>query len=183
VICTRELGSILRNRWKLLFVGFSLLIALVFFQQVKSGVVVLALALLAAFGQIYKRYLRVPSALEFVTFGTVLVGSAYGPVAGAVFALATSFAAEVISGGIDAFVVIYLPVRVVSGVLAAVLPFSSITAIGITVTLFINAASQPPYFFQPDTELRIKAVIYLVLNLVWNSLLFNAFASQVAMHL
>jgi hypothetical protein len=180
---TFAIRKVLANRWKLLALAFTLLLATVFFQQVKSGVVVIALALLAAFGQIYKRYLRVPSALEFVTFGTALVGSAYGPVAGAVFALATSFAAEVISGGIDAFVVVYLPVRVVSGVLAAVLPFSSIAAVGITVSLFINAASQPPYFFQPDTELRMKAFLYLVLNLVWNALLFKGVASQVWMHL
>ncbi|MCH8904714.1 MAG: hypothetical protein IIA45_12465 [Bacteroidetes bacterium] len=164
---------IFRNRKPLLMFFIMPLLLFVFFSEIKAILVVAILALFGAFGQFYKRYIKLTSAVEFVTFGTVIVAVAYGPVAGVLFALAVSFAAEVISGNIDAFMMVYLPVRILSAILAATLPFTSIVTIGIAVTIFVNLLSQPIYLLQSDTEIRLKGVTYLVVNIFFNVLLFN----------
>ena len=162
------------RRQALIFLAV-ILILFFFFSEIKSIIVVILLAIAGAFGQIYKRYVRFTSAVEFVTFGTVIVSVAYGWVAGALFALTVSFASEVISGNVDAFMLIYLPVRTLSGVFAAFLPFGSIFITGIVTVLFINLLSQLVYLLQSDAEIRIKGVIYLVVNIFFNVLLFNLF--------
>ncbi len=166
-------GFVLRKRKLLLLLFVSVLLIFVFFSEIKAMAVVSSLAVLGAFGQVYKRYVRLTSAVEFVTFGTVIVSVAYGAVAGMLFALAVSFAAEVISGNIDAFMLVYLPVRVLSGLFAAVVPFSGIVSAGIATALFINVLSQPIYLFQGDTETRLKGITYLVVNIPFNVLLFR----------
>ncbi len=170
-------GFVLNNRKLLLLLFSSLLLLFFFFSEIKAIAVVALLAFIGAFGQVYKRYVRLTSAVEFVTFGTVIVSIAYGAVAGMLFALAVSFAAEVISGNIDAFMLVYLPVRVLSALFAAVVPFSSIAAVGISTTAFINLLSQPIYLFQGDAELRLKGAAYLVINIFFNALLFNLIGS------
>ena len=162
------------RRHALILLAAALLLFL-FFSEIKSIVVVILLALIGGFGQIYKRYVRITSAVEFVTFGTVVVSIAYGWVAGALFALTVSFASEVISGNIDAFMLVYLPVRTLSGVFAAFLPFGSVFITGIGTVLFINLLSQPVYLLQSDAEIRIKGIIYLIVNVFFNVLLFSAF--------
>ncbi len=167
------------HRKHLLLLFAVLLLLFFFFNELKAMAVVSFLALLGAFGQFYKRYIRFTSAIEFVTFGTVIVSVAYGAVAGMLFALAVSFAAEVISGNIDAFIVIYLPVRVLSGLFAAVVPFSSILAVGISTTSFINLLSQPIYLLQGDAEIRLEGISYLCINIPFNILLFKLLGSSV----
>lgn len=161
------------NRKHLLLAFVALLFVFLFFSQIKSILIVASLAILGAFGQLYKRIARIPSAVEFVTFGTVVVAVAYGPVAGALFALAVSFAAEIISGGIDAFVLVYWPVRILSGIFAATMPFGSIISTGIATTLFINLLAQPVYILSSDSEMKVKGIVYLVSNIAFNILLFR----------
>lgn len=170
-------GFVFRNRKLLLLLFVSLLLLFIFFSEIKAIAVVSFLALLGAFGQVYKRYVRLTSAVEFVTFGTVIVSVAYGAAAGMLFAIAVSFAAEVISGNIDAFMLVYLPVRVLSGLFAAVAPFSSILAVGISTAIFVNLLSQPIYILQGDAEIRLRGISYLLINIPFNVLLFNLFGS------
>ena len=166
--------KILSNKWYLLAAFAILLLVVIFFgAQLKAIVIVAILAFFGAFGQIYKRTIKVPSAVEFVTFGTVIVAVAYGPVAGALFALAIGFAAEIISGGIDAFVVVYLPVKVLAGVAAGLVAIGNIALLGLLISIFINVLSQPIYLLQPDTEVRTKAIVFLVANISFNFLLFK----------
>ncbi len=168
---------VFRKRKLLLLLFASLLLLFVFFSEIKAIFVVSLLAFMGAFGQVYKRYIRLTSAVEFVTFGTVIVAVAYGAVAGMLFALAVSFAAEVISGNIDAFMLVYLPVRVMSGLFAAAVPFSSVAAAGISATLFINLLSQPVYLFQGDAEVRLKGLAYFIINILFNIVLFKLLGS------
>ncbi len=166
-------GCVFRNRKLLLLLFASLLLLFVFFSEIKAVAVVSFLALLGAFGQVYKRYIRLTSAVELVTLGTVIVSVAYGAAAGMLFALAVSFAAEVISGNIDAFMLVYLPVRVLSGLFAAAVPLAGIASVGMATSLFINILSQPFYLLQGDAEVRLKGATYLVVNVFFNVLLFN----------
>ncbi len=167
------------NRKQLLLVFAALLSLFIFFNEVKAVIVVTLLALLGAFGQVYKRVVRVTSAVEFVTFGTVIVAAAYGPVAGMLFAAAVSLAAEIISGGIDSFILIYWPVRILSGLFAALLPFESIVTTGIFTTGFINALVQPFYLLNSDSEAKINGIIYFVVNVAFNLLLFRLLGNLV----
>lgn len=166
-------GYVFRNRKLLLALFASLLLLFVFFKEVRAAALVASLALIGAFGQFYKRYVRFTSAVEFVTFGTVIVSVAYGAAAGMLFALAVSFAAEVISGNIDSFMLVYLPVRVLSGLFAAAVPLAGVVSVGIATSLFINILSQPIYLFQGDAEIRLKGLSYLVINIFFNVVLFN----------
>ena len=168
-------GLIFKYRRQVLIFLAAALLLFFFFSEIKSIIVVILLALAGAFGQIYKKYVRLTSAVEFVTFGTVIVSVAYGWVAGILFALTVSFASEVISGNVDGFMLIYLPVRTLSAVFAAFLPFGSIFLTGMATVLFINLLSQPIYLMQSDAEIRIKGIIYLVVNVFFNALLFNLF--------
>ncbi len=170
-------GFVRRNRKLLLLIFVSLLLLFVFFSEIKAIFVVALLAFIGAFGQVYKRYVRITSAVEFVTFGTVIVSVAYGAVAGMLFALAVSFAAEVISGNIDAFMLVYLPVRVLSGLFAAIAPFLGIASVGIATALFINILAQPVYLFHGDAEVRLKGLAYFIINVFFNIVLFKLFGS------
>jgi hypothetical protein len=170
---------VFRNRKPFFLLFILSLLLFTFFNEVKAAIVIAVLAFLGFVGQVYKRYIRITSAFEFVTFGTVIAAVAYGPVAGALFALTVSFAAEVISGNIDAFMLVYLPVRILSGVVAALIPSTNIIFIGIATTLFINLLSQPVYLLQGDAEIRLKGAVYFVVNIFFNMLLFNLFGSIV----
>jgi len=151
---------------------FFLLMFILLLDKIASIFAVFILILAGSFGQIYKRYIRLTSAVEFVTFGTVLIAMAYGPIPAILFAIAVSFAAEVISGNLDGFMFFYIPVRALSGILAAFIPGSPIF-VGIITTIFINGLAQPIYLLNPDSEMKIRGLIYLVINISFNFILFT----------
>jgi hypothetical protein len=155
------------------------ILTLLFTSKIRIIISILLLAAAGAFGQVYRRSIRVPPAIEFVTFGTVLVGYSYGPWAGAIFGIVVTLAAEVMSSTIDAFVIGYVPSRAAIGVIASFLTAHGIVDVGIWMTIAYNVLAQPLYLLQPDAELRLKLVFFVTGNIIFNIMLFRLLAEPV----
>ena len=155
------------------------LIFLFFFMlfggRVKAILVVGGLVILASISTVYKRYLRMPPAFELMTFGTVIVSLAYGPVIGAIFGFVTSITSEIVNGSIDIFVVSYAPARAVVGIVTPYFMGMDIFALGMLMTALYNIIGQPMYFFMGDVEAKGKLAFFLVGNFLVNAILFNSF--------
>jgi hypothetical protein len=169
----------LRHKRAVIIGTIILLLVIVFFSQMRTIFSVLLLGAAGAFGQMYRRMVRIPPAVEFVTFGTVLIGYVYGPWAGAIFGVLVTMTAEIMSSSIDAFVIGYVPARAAIGVIAAFLTSYDITTVGIGMTVAYNLLAQPLYMIQPDAELRLKLVFFVVGNVIFNIMLFKLLAEPV----
>ncbi len=147
-------------------------------KNLKDIILVAVLGILASYSTIYKRTIRVPSAVELVTLGTVITGVAYGPVVGALFGIITTFASEIISSGIDVFTLFYATSRGVSGALAQFLVVTlniNIVAMGMIALLIFHAISDIIYLLSGDVEAKLKVVYFLVVNTLFNFLMFSLF--------
>lgn len=166
---------------KMLFLAAAAVVALAFFgRNIKDILLVSALAFAASYSTIYKRTIRVPSAVELVTIGTVVTGAAYGPLVGALFGILTTFASEIISSGIDAFTMFYAAARGISGGVAFFLVNSmsfSVVSMGIVALVVFNVLCQPIYQMSGDVEAKVKGVYYLIVNTLFNLLVFTFFGS------
>ena len=151
--------------------GFFLAFALK--QYLKEAIVLALLASISVFSTIYKRFMRVPPAVELATFSTVMVGVAYGPVTGALFGAIITVVAEIMNSGIDAFIVGYVPGRAVVGFVSAYFPAANIVTLGLLMSVLYNAIAQPMYAFQSDAELRFKLLAFVVVNISFNFIIFS----------
>jgi hypothetical protein len=167
---------------KAIIIAFAILVLAIFFtSQIRTVVAIGLLAAAGAFGQVYRRSIRIPPAIELVTFGTVIVGYSYGPWAGAIFGIIVTFAAEIMSSSIDAFVIGYVPARAVIGVISSYLTGYGIFAVGIWMTILYNILAQPLYLIQPDAELRLKLIFFVTGNIIFNILIFQFLGAAVIM--
>lgn len=172
-LATRTLSSLLQRRRLLFGAAIVLLLILFFGDYIKDAVVLLILGLIAVFSTIYKRFMRVPPAVELVTFSTVMVGLSYGPVAGAVFGAVATLAAEIFNSGVDAFIIGYIPARAVVGAVSSFFPAANIVYLGLSMSILYNLISQPLYALQSDAELRIKLLAFVIVNVSSNFIIFS----------
>ena len=154
----------------------ALLLLLLFFFNIKAIIAVSILGVLASYSKFYQRYIKVPGVVELLTFSTVMTSIAYGPVVGAAFGIIASFAADIIGADIDLFSFVDMFGRGVIGFLAFHLysPEGSIVALGLIMTLIFYAISLPLYLLPGDLELKLKAVVYIPLNLAFNFVIFSS---------
>ena len=141
----------------------------------RGAVFIGILAIIASYSTIYKRVIRIPSAIETVTIGTAVTAINYGPLAGALFGAITTLASEIISGGIDMFTFVYMFARAVLGVAAFFLAGINTVMLGLIMTLAFNAICQPIYQLPGDIETRIKGVYFLIISVISNLILFFVF--------
>lgn len=141
-------------------------------QSLKGVFVVGILAVLGSYSTIYKRHIRIPSAIELVTIGTVTTAIAYGPVAGAVFGVVITLASEIISSAVDVFTIIYMIARGAIGVVAFYLGGMNIVILGLLMVLMFNIICQPFYLLPGDIETKMKGLYYLVINVSFNFIVF-----------
>jgi len=153
-----------------------LLALLFFFNNIKAIIAVGILGVLASYSKFYQRYIKVPGVVELLMFSTVMTSIAYGPVVGAVFGIMASIAADIIGSDIDLFSFVDAFGRGVIGILAFNFysPEGSIVALGLIMTLIFYAISLPIYLFLGDLELKLKAVVYIPLNLGFNFVIFSS---------
>ncbi len=165
-----------RKAWIIAFAAVSA-IFLAFGVPLKAILLIPPLFIAAVFSTFYKRIVRVPPAVELMSLTTVAVGMTHGPWAGAIFGATAALAAEIINSGIDAFIVGYVLGRAVMGALAgiaaALFPFASVAAIGMSLLVLFNFIAQSLYLMQGDPEAKIKTAVYVFLNLATNWLLFS----------
>jgi hypothetical protein len=159
-------------------IGLCFIALFVFLKyDLKALIIVTILALLASYSTIYKRYLRMlPSALELVTFGTVITSIAYGPTAGMIFGFTTTLASEIISAAVDIFTFLYIFIRAFEGFLAWHLYWTygfGIITVGVLSSCVFIAIASPIYLLPGDFEAKMKAIYYFVFNIAMNFIVFT----------
>ncbi len=157
------------------------MIVLLFFLKVslKMLAVVAVLGTAASFSTIYKRYIRIPSAIELVTFGTVMTSIAYGPFIGAVFGAVTTLISEIVSAAVDMNTFMYIISRAVIGAVAFYLQGINIVMLGVIGVLIFGVISTPLYLLAGDFEAKWKTVYFLTLNFLFNFLVFSLLGKAV----
>lgn len=157
------------------------MIVLLFFLKVslKMLVVVAVLGTAASFSTIYKRYIRMPSAIELVTFGTVMTSIAYGPFIGAVFGAVTTLISEIVSAAVDMNTFMYIISRATIGTAAFYLQGMNIVMLGIVGVIIFGVISTPLYILAGDFEAKWKSVYFLIINFLFNLLVFSLLGKAV----
>jgi hypothetical protein len=164
------------------FFAIFLIVLLILLKDIKAVVVITVLGLLASYSTIYKRALRIPSAIELMTFGTVITGIAYGPTAGMVFGFVTNLAAEIISSGMDIFTFLYIFVRAFIGFLAWHLYWTynlDVVTVGIISSCIFTFITAPFYMLPGDFEAKLKVIFFFFVSLGMNFVIFTILGNLV----
>lgn len=172
-LAARNFSFVLQRKQLLFGITIGLVIILLFRNYIKDAIVLTVLGLIAVFSTIYKRFMRVPPAVELVTFSTVMVGISYGPVTGAIFGAVITLAAEIFNSGVDAFIMGYIPARAIVGAVSAFFPAANIVTLGLWMSLLYNLIAQPLYALQSDAELRVKLLAFVIINISSNFIIFS----------
>lgn len=169
------LKLIWRNKLKIAVIAALLAFIIIFIDIVLPALVVIGLGVIASFSTSYKRFIRVPPAVELVTFTTVMVSLAYGPVVGAIFGAVVTFTAEIMTNALDVFIISFVPSRAVIALTAGFLfhQFNgNILLTGVLSSIFYNLIAQPFYLFMADVEMRLKSVFFIAFNIGSNFVIF-----------
>jgi len=169
-------GLLWRNKIAVLLVLALLAIIVVFSNIIIPATALLILAIIGSFSTSYKRVIRVPPAVELVTFTTVMVSLAYGPLAGIIFAAVVTLAAEIMTNALDIFIISFIPSRAIIAVAAGFL-FSqfngNIILTGFAASVLYNLLAQPFYLVMADAEMRMKSIFFIFLNIGSNFVIFT----------
>ena len=162
---------------KALFLILAALVVIVLFgRNIKDILLVGVLAFAASYSTIYKRTIRMPSAVELVTLGTVVTGAAYGPLVGALFGVLTTIASEIISSGVDVNTLFYAISRGIAGGVAQLLIVNlglSVVMAGMAALVIFHVVSDFIYVVSGGIEAVPKVVYFIVVNTLFNLLVFT----------
>ena len=162
---------------KIVFLIIAALIVIILFgRHIKDIILVGALAFAASYSTVYKRTLRVPSAVELVTFGTVITGAAYGPGIGAAFGVFTTIASEIISSGVDVNTLFYAIARGIAGGVAQLLVVHlgwSVLMAGMAALVIWHVVCDAIYVVSGGIEVVPKIVYFVIVNTLFNFLVFT----------
>jgi hypothetical protein len=153
--------------------AFAVVMFLLFTEQIKALLVLTVFGIASSFISLYKRIVRLPPALELITFTTVLVTLVYGPIVAAIYAVVVTFSSEIVSGYPDEMTLTYIPSRLVMIAATYMLQGMEIVALGIWMVLVFNAVQQPIFWMLTDVEKRIKSVYFIVLNIPLSIIIFK----------
>jgi len=151
------------------------LLIILFSEIIIPAAVIITLGIIASFSTSYKRFLRIPPAVELITFTTVIVALAYGPLIGAIYGAVVSFIAEILTNALDFFVITFVPSRAIMALVAGFFfnQFSgNILITGFVCSVFYNLIAQPLYIFMADVEMRMKSFFFLFFNIGSNFVIF-----------
>ena len=170
------------NKWLVGLITLGLIFTVVFSRIVVPVFVVIILGVIASYSASYKRIFRVPPAFELVTFTTVIVALAYGPVVGAIYGAIVTLIAEIMTSALDVFIFSFVPSRAIVGLTAGFFfeVFNgSFVATVVMASLMYNLMCQPMYLFMADLPMRMKALFFVSINIGLNFItvvLFGKFA-------
>ena len=161
----------------LFFIFLVLSTFILFTDQFKAVLIVGSFAIISSVITMYKRIVRMPPVFEFVSLTTVLVTLLYGPIVGIFYTVIVNLASEIFSGYPDVMTLTYIPSRSIQVLFVWIFSDSmGIVALGIWSVIVFNLVQQPVFMFLTDTEQRLKAVYFIVLNIPINILLFRLLA-------
>lgn len=154
-----------------------------FSDAARSLVGALVLFLFGSFSTYYKRKLEDLGAVgfELVTFSAVVAGVAFGPVAGAVFGLASSLASVTISRDVGPTTLMFLGATTIIGAIAQPLSsFLGIVPLGMLCLAISTVMVQSfTFIFEDENMLKAAAGIGIVVNFIVNYFFFDYAAGPV----
>ncbi|MBI2141111.1 hypothetical protein HYU16_01670 [Candidatus Woesearchaeota archaeon] len=165
---------------KLFLAAVVVFIVMLFGRNIKDILLVAALGIAASYSTIYKRTIRVPSAVELVTFGTIVTGAAYGPAVGAMFGVITTIASEIISSGVDVNTLFYAIARGIAGGLAQMMVAGfgwSVVIAGMAALVIFHVVSDFIYVVSGGIEAVPKIIYFIIVNTLFNLIVFSFFGS------
>jgi hypothetical protein len=171
-------GLVWRNKISVLVILFLLFVVISFSKVLVPATAIIILGLIGSFSTSYKRVIRVPPAVELVTFTTIIVSIAYGPIVGAIFAAVVTITAEIMTNTLDIFIISFVPSRMVIAFTAGFMftQFNgNIILAGFASSVLYNFLAQPFYLFMADVEMRIKSVFFIFFNIGSNFIIFAVF--------
>jgi hypothetical protein len=171
------------NRYTLLSGGIGIVLLVIFPSYIKGFLTLIVLAAFGSFSTYYKRKLENFGAIgfEFVTFTTVLVGVAFGPLVGALFGFAVSLTSVVLSRDIGVTTPIFLIATAAIGTAAQTLSnHIGIIPLGM-LALFFSAIAVNffTFFVQPDMEMKIVTGTGVVVNFIANYIILTNLAKPI----
>lgn len=150
-------------------------------ESIEAMLIIGILFVLASVSTMYKRLFRAPPALELMTFTTVIVTMKYGLVAGLIFGALSQLVSEILSGAIDAQIVIFIPARALISVWIwasmSLFGVNDLFTLGMIAIVFYNLTVQPISFFIGDVQLKAKTIYYTIGYTTLNIFIF-AFLSR-----
>ncbi|MBI4438707.1 hypothetical protein HY640_02135 [Candidatus Woesearchaeota archaeon] len=189
------LGKDINKLWALILVKkqyfffsvIALILAYVFGLSVEllEGMAVISvLFFLASISIIYKRYFRAPPAFELMTFGTVVVTAKYGLIVGMFFGALSQIVAEIVSGAIDAQIVIFVPARTMLAVWTSIavniFVIKDVFILGMIAIAAYNLMVQPISFIMGDAQLKAKTIYYTIVYTIANFFVFSILSGPVS---
>ena len=165
-----------RNKKRVFLVFVALFILSIFGDIIIPAAIILALGTAASFSTSYKRVIRMPPAIELVTFTTIIVSLAYGPIIGAVFAGIVTLTAEIMTNALDIFIISFVPSRIIIALTAGFffnMFDGNIFLTGVASTILYNNLAQPFYLFLADVQMRAKSFFFVFLNIGTNFIFFT----------
>ncbi len=178
-------GMLWKKKRAVALIAALLFLFVAFIDIAIPAAVVIALGVIASFSTSYKRFVRMPPAVELVTFTTVIVSLAYGPLVGVIYAVIVTFAAEVMTNALDLFIISFVPSRAAIALTAGFLfhQFNgNILLTGAVSSILYNLLAQPFYLFMADIEMRAKSVFFMLFNIGSNFAIF-AILGKIAVRL
>jgi len=152
------------NERKFLIALFMLFIAIALISKFMG---VVFLFFIGAVSMIYKRKFKgLPIGLEFVTVTTIVVSKSFGPLIGAIYGLATSITAQMVSTDYDAGMIFFFISSMLIGAIAYFIPFQIIVVIA-TMSIFSDFFTQFPAIMG-RVDHRLAAGVYAVTHLIIN---------------
>lgn len=162
-------GLLRRIEWKNLAL-FAVTLALLAAYFKFFIVAVLIASVIATSLLVQKFQLRL-FGFETVTFSTVVMSVAYGPVVGAIFGMAMVLISLVISGYFGIYYLWVIPEYALAAYLASQWYAGDVLSVGLNITLVLQAANVVlTYFF--DRFSFFSHIVYSATNLVFNFALF-----------
>ena len=167
------------SRRKAYFIVAALLLVAwyVFREGLGSIAVISVLFVVAAVSTMYKRYFRVPPALELMTFTTVIVTMKYGLLIGLMYGALVQLTSEIMHGAIDAQIIIFVPSRALLALATwmgmHLFGITDLFKLGIIAIIAYNLMVQPVSWFLGDVQLKTKTIFYSIFYTTFNFAIFS----------
>lgn len=161
------LKLLLANKRIAALIVMLLLAVVIFSNMIIPALVIIIFGIISCFSTYYKRVIRIPPAVELITFTTIIISLAYGPVVGIMYALVVTFVAEILTNALDIFVISFMPSRALIALTAGFffdLSGQNIILTGLASSILYNVVAQPLYILMADAEMRMKSVFFIFLN-------------------
>ena len=158
----------------------AVVITFVYTRAVLSTMGFIVLLIFASYSTYYKRKLGIPlGGIELVTFGTVITAVAFGPMIGLLFGIASSLGSEVFSQNFGPLTWIYILTMGAAGLFAGYFSNINLIILGVGATIFALAINQLIYLFIGDEEVKSMTLLYIVVNLLFNTIFFTTLGGRI----